>query len=236
VRAFLFASSQHRAYPNEGPQVGPHLFPSNPLGTSALFRALLDAVDAWVTDGTPPPDSRIPTRRDQTLVTAETVHGSFPAIPGVRCPAQPNRLFVQDFGPEFERGVVTKEPPEEDMAREYAVLVPSVDADGNEVPGIRTPHIEVPLATHTGWNYRPVGSAGNSLAGVIGSYLPFANTAEERQANNDPRPSIKERYPTRDEYVRQIRESAERLVEQRLLLQEDLERYVVGAKSEPRLT
>ena len=33
-------------------------------------------------------------------------------------------------------------------------LVPQVDADGNEVAGIRVPELAVPLATTTGWNFR----------------------------------------------------------------------------------
>ena len=33
-------------------------------------------------------------------------------------------------------------------------LVPSVDADGNEIGGIRLPIVSVPLATLTGWQFR----------------------------------------------------------------------------------
>jgi hypothetical protein len=95
--------------------------------------------------------------------------------------------------------------------------------------------VEVPLATFTGWNYRREHSAGRSLAGVIGSYLPFARTAGERRRSEDPRPSIEERYPTRDDYVRHIAAAAQRLLEQRLLLQEDVDRYVEAARSEEAL-
>jgi len=150
----------------------------------------------------------------------------------VRCPGDPSRLSVQEHGSDFDRGIISKEPPEEDKSKEYAVLVPQVDADGNDLPGIRTPHVDVPLATFTGWNFRPRGSAEKALAGLIGSYLPFAKTGEERRASGDPRPSVQERYRSRAHYVRLIAMAAQRLVEQRLLLEEDADRYVALAMLE----
>lgn len=231
ARVYLFASSQHNADPLGGPQQG-HRHLSNPLNTTPLLRALLDGLDAWATSGAPPPASRVPTRADETLVPAEVTQASFPAIPGVKCPGEPSRLCVQDFGPQFEEGVISQEPPKLDRRKEYAVLVPHVDTDGNEVPGIRTPHLEAPLATYTGWNYRPQGSAEKALAGLTGSYLPFARTSEERRASGDPRPSIEERYGSKARYVRAIALAAQRLVEQRLLLEEDADRYVEMAMGE----
>jgi Alpha/beta hydrolase domain len=232
ARVFLFASSQHHADPNSGPLRGAHRGLSNPLNTTPLLRALLDALDAWATHGTPPPASRVPSRANDTLVSAAAVQERFPKIPGVDCPEHPNRLFVQEFGADFDRGILSKEPPEEDKSKEYAVLVPQVDADGNDAPGIRTPHIEVPLATFTGWNFRPEGSAEKALAGLIGCYLPFAKTVEERTASADPRPSLQERYRSKAHYVRAIALAAQRLVEQRLLLEEDADWYVALAMRE----
>jgi Alpha/beta hydrolase domain len=232
ARVFLFSSSQHHADPNSGPLRGAYRGLSNPLNTTPLLRALLDALDAWATHGTPPPASRVPTRTEGTLASASEVKARFPQIPGVICPNHPDRLFVQEHGPEFERGMIAKEPPEEDQAKEYAVLVPQVDAYGNDQPGIRTPHIEVPLATFTGWNLRLSGCAANDLASLNGSYLPFAKTAGERHASGDPRPSLEERYRSRAHYVRAIAIAAQRLVEQRLLLEEDADRYVALAISD----
>jgi hypothetical protein len=174
----------------------------------------------------------VPTHTDGTLVAATEVMARFPPIPGVLCPNHPNRLFVQEHGPEFERGLITKEPPEEDKTKEYAVLVPQIDADGNDQPGIRTPHIEVPLATFTGWNMRLPGCAETDLADLNGSYLPFAKSLGAQQASGDPRPSLQERYRSQAHYVRAIAMAAERLVEQRLLLEEDADRYVALAISE----
>jgi hypothetical protein len=166
------------------------------------------------------------------LASVAEVQRRFPQIPGVIFPHEPDRLFVQEHGPEFERGIMAKEPPEVDTSKEYAVLVPQVDADGNDLAGIRTPHVEVPLATFTGWNLRLPGCAEQDLASLNGSYLPFARTAGERRANGDPRPSLQERYPSRVSYVRTIAVAAQRLVEQRLLLEEDADRYVALAMQE----
>ncbi|MGH8068688.1 MAG: alpha/beta hydrolase domain-containing protein [Candidatus Entotheonellia bacterium] len=235
ARVFLFSSSQHHADPNSGPLRGAYRGLSNPLNTTPLLRALLDALDAWATHGTPPPASRVPTRTDGTLASAAEVKARFPQIPGVIYPSEPDRLFVQEHGPEFERGMIAKEPPEEDKTKEYAVLVPQVDVNGNDLAGVRTPHIEVPLATFTGWNLRLPGCAENDLASLNGSYLPFAKTADERSASGDPRPSLQERYRSRAHYVRAIAMAAQRLVEQRLLLEEDADRYVALAMREAAL-
>ena len=92
--------------------------------------------------------------------------------------------------------------------------------------------MEAPLATYTGWNFRPDGSAPRGLAGIIGSYLPLAHTKGERQAVGDPRLSIEERYRNRAHYVRAIAAAAQRLVDQRLMLEEDADRYVEQAMGE----
>jgi Alpha/beta hydrolase domain len=90
----------------------------------------------------------------------------------------------------------------------------------------------VPLATFTGWNLRLPGCAEKDLASLNGSYLPFAKKAGERSATGDPRPSLEERYRSRAHYVRAIAMAAQRLVERRLLLEEDADRYVALAMQE----
>jgi hypothetical protein len=68
------------------------------------------------------------------------------------------------------------------------------------------------------------------MSGVTGSLFPFAGILAERDAAGDPRLSIEERCSSPDDYVRRIEAAARRLVEQRLLLEEDAERYVELAK------
>ena len=230
TRVFHFAGSQHNADPLGGnPNTEIARYSSNPLNTTPLLRAVIDALDAWATDGTAPPDSMVPRRSDETGVPADVASRVFPNIPNVEHPQHANRMFVQDHGPDFDKGIIANEPPIEDRSREYAVLIPQVDSDGNEVPGIRTPHVQVPLATYTGWNYRPTGSAGQAMAGTTGGYLPLPTTEEDRQKSGDPRASIEERYGSKARYVRLIALAAQRMVEQRLLLEEDADRYVALA-------
>ncbi len=232
ARIYLFASSQHSAQPQGAPQPGVHQHLSNPLDTAPLLRAILDALDQWTTHDIPPPASRIPTRTDGMLVPASAVQARFPCLPGVTCPGTPNHLHVQDYGPDVAQGRFVQEPPMVDTTRAYAVLVPLVDTDGNEIAGIRTPHVDVPLATFTGWNPRPEGYGVGALASIIGSYLPFARTAVQRQHSDDPRPSLAERYRSGAAYVGQIAMAAHALVERRLLLAEDADRYVERAMQE----
>jgi hypothetical protein len=107
------------------------------------------------------------------------------------------------------------------------LLVPAVDADGNELGGVRHPDVEVPLATYTGWNPRhpDLGGEDQTLR-AAGATIVFPKTREERQAAGDPRPSIQERYASRDEYLARVRAEAEALVAGRYLLAEDVEGLV----------
>ena len=61
-------------------------------------------------------------------------------------------------------------------------------------------------------------------------YVPFARTRAERERTGDPRPSLEERYGSRAAYVERVRAAAAALVEGRMLLQEDAERYVAAAE------
>ncbi|HVC60292.1 MAG TPA: alpha/beta hydrolase domain-containing protein [Acetobacteraceae bacterium] len=237
VRVYLWASSQHFADPQPklpARGIGQN-FP-NVVSTSMLFRALLDAMDRWATDGTPPPASRIPTRADGTLVDIAAWRGCFPAIPGVATPLAPNPLPLLDFGPDAERGML-REPPTlvpggntpGAPGKTYTVLVPAVDRDGNDIPGVRAPMVAAPLGTYTGWNLRARGFGHGMQLRFDGSYVPFAETPAEREATGDPRPSIIERYPDKATYVAAIVAAARELVAQGLMLDEDVERCAAAA-------
>ena len=105
-----------------------------------------------------------------------------------------------------------------------------MDDDGNEVAGIRLPDIRVPLGTHTGWTMRhpDIGGAGHFMP-LQGAVVPFAATKEDRLASGDPRPSIEERYASRDDYLAAVRQAAEKIVGERFILEEDVEGIVDGA-------
>ena len=85
-------------------------------------------------------------------------------------------------------------PPEPVPARNTRSACPQIDADGNAIAGLRYPDIEVPLGTYNGWSLRKAGYAEGEQWWNTGSFVPFARTRAEREANGDPRPSIEERY------------------------------------------
>jgi hypothetical protein len=102
-------------------------------------------------------------------------------------------------------------------------LVPRVDADGNETAGIRVPDLAVPLATATGWNFRsPRVGNPSTIYALLGSYIPLSRTPSARNAAGDPRPSVAERYASKDDYLLKIEAAAAPLLRERLLLAEDL--------------
>ena len=83
-----------------------------------------------------------------------------------------------------------------------------------------------------GWNLRGANYAEGALM-IVGSFIPFAATAAERKKTGDPRPSLEERYPSHSHYVEAVRTAAEELRDERLLLDEDVARYVnIAERSE----
>ena len=111
-------------------------------------------------------------------------------------------------------------------AAAYPVFVPKIDADGNDIAGVRLPTLAAPIATHVGWNLRKTGFAEGALCGNFGSMLPFAKTRDERLKTNDPRVSLEERYPAPGDRQAAIEKAAKQLVQDRLLLEEDAKSFV----------
>jgi hypothetical protein len=58
----------------------------------------------------------------------------------------------------------------------------------------------------------------------MGSTVPFALTRQERQESGDPRPSIEERYASKEDYLDRVEGVAKDLTAERYLLEEDIER------------
>lgn len=219
VRVYLYASVQHGGPAARATPIC--RYPINPLNDTPLHRALLVALEEWVTRNVAPPDSRFPRVADGTLVSIEQLVRAFPAIPDCTVPRSGNELATWDD---------STLPPRQTGARRYLPLVPSTDADGNDQAGIRLPAVSVPVGTYTGWNIRRDGYAPGQLASVRGSFFPFAATRAERLANADPRPSIEERYPSRDAYVQAVSDATAALCGARLLLEEDALRMIDEAR------
>jgi len=225
VRVYLAASAQHLGAGS--PERGQNQQPGNTLDDRGpILRAMLVALDRWVAEDVAPPPSRYPRIDDGTLVDLETFRAQFPEIPGVGLPQahyEPARL---DFGPRFHsEGVADVIPPE--RGEPYGTLVPAVDADGNDLAGIRLPEVAAPLATLTGWNLRaaPYGAEG-LLSRLDGMGLPFAASEAQRQESGDPRPSLEERYGGREAYLARYTEAALALLREGYLLEEDFARLV----------
>lgn len=226
VRGYLLSAGQHgvAAFP-PARSIGQQL--NNPLDYRWAMRSLLLAMNRWVTDGTAPPASALPRVDNGTLVTPYLL--KFPKLPSVNVATVPQRAYRADYGPDFIRkGVVTQEPPAIKSA--FAILVPQVDADGNEVAGIRMPELAVPIATYTGWNlFNEKSGPTNVVSSMQGSFIPLPRSKADRDASGDPRRSIDERYRSRDQYLAEITKAANDLVTKGYLLKNDVPRIVAQA-------
>ena len=200
-----------------------------------IVRALYQDLEEWVVAGTTPPDSQVPAVADSTLVRPAAV--AFPAIPGVQYRALATLYPLLDWGTSYhaqdETGIATQIPPAY-LGRDYAILVPQVDADGNDKAGIRSIDVAAGLGTNTGWNYttKPgVVDLGGAPAvpGLVGSYFPYAKTQAQRVASGDPRLSLEERYGTQAGYVAAVTSTANGLVAKRFMLRADADAAIAAA-------
>ena len=233
VRTYLMAGTQHTpgAIPppptdaNTGAR-GKHMF--NIVDYAPLLRAALVNLDAWIGKGTEPPASAYPRVADGTAVLAESLSAYFKQLPGVTFPERIVRPSVLDFGPGMAQGVPTYPPKPGAKLQSY---VSAIDADGNEVAGIKPMEVLEPLATFTGWNPRhPEQGAAGDLMQMRGSTLTFAHTRAQREKSGDPRPSVEERYASREAYLEAVRSAAQQMVTRRHALAEDVETMVERAK------
>ncbi len=203
VRAYLFAGTQHS--PGQFPprKGAAQQQADNPVQYWWPMRALLVSMTQWVTSGTLPPPSQHPEFKAEGSTIVKGSDVKFPAIPGVQSP----RIVI----------------PGRDGGHTLPLLVSQVDADGNELGGIRLPDVSVPLATYTGWNFRSAAVGGSQeLVALAGSSIPFAATKAKRTASGDPRLSVEERYTSKDDYLRRVREAADKLVKERYVLADDV--------------
>jgi len=235
VRRYLFSGTQHYVARGVTTSYGignrqcEQLSNATNGGPSA--RALLLAELAWVREGEAPPESRVPRIDDGTLVPPDQASTRFPAIPGVTYTGRYNGSGDRDFGPRVQgnSGVIDKLVP--DVLRVHTVLVPRVDAVGNDLAGIRQPEVAAPVATLTGWNTRRAEFTAGDLCDLTGMTVPLRTTRAERLAAGDPRPSLEELYGTHQGYVDAVEAAARMLKAQGLMLQEDVDWYVAQAQA-----
>lgn len=216
TRIYFLAGTQHG--PNARPERNHTQNRQNPSDYRWTMRALLAAMNAWVTDGSAPPDSKYPRIDRAEAAPLEAV--KFPRMPGIETPAKMYHAYHLDF---------STEPPK--IGAPFRQLVPVVSReDGNEIAGIRSVDLRVPVATYTGWNLRAADvGAPDMLFDMAGSFIPFARTKAERDRNGDSRPSIEERYANRDDYLAKVKQAAGELVRERFLLASDVARVMEAA-------
>ena len=232
VRVYHFTGLQHFAGPfppakGKGDLVGQQ--PQSPLPHKYFWRAMITNMDAWVRSNMAPPESSYPKIANGTLVPFRDY--DFPTLPSVTKPHEANETYRFDFGPHWREGFLTVQPPQ--PGQRFPVLIPQVDADGNERDGIRLPEITVPLATYAPWNLRdPAIGAPDQRVSFEGSYLPFPKTAADRQRSGDPRLSVAERYSSREDYLASYTRALDALIQQRWILPEDRPAFLLRAQQE----
>ena len=222
ARQYLISGTQHFITPGAPPALGLCQQLSNPTHAGPALRALLVDLDEWVVRGVEPPASRAPSVADGTLVPADQASTGFPAIPGVTYNGAYNDAAERDFGPRVQgnRGIID-DWRHADVMRDYDVLVPRVDRVGIDRGGLELPEVGVPTATLTGWNLFRAPFSDGDLCDLSGMYLPLPWSPAQAELTDDPRPSLLELYGDSEGYVDALREHAQQLVADRLLLPED---------------
>ena len=210
MRAYLFAGTQHS--PGQFPprKSAAQQQADNPVQYWWTMRALLVAMTHGSTSGTLPPPSQHPQFKAEgsTIVKASDV--AFPAIPGVQSP----RIVIP--GPRWRPRAAAA------RAARSTPTATSGPASACRTCRCRSP----PTRAGTSGARR---SAAQELVALAGSSIPFAATKAKRTASGDPRLSVEERYTSKDDYLRRVREAADKLVKERYLLADDVNAIVAHA-------
>lgn len=226
-----------------GNNFGTGVLPANPMPHTETVNALRVHFRNWVMAGTAPPPSQWPQLRrfrdgPKELVDANKAAMGFPTLPQLR-PTIPEPDFIMpvldyDWGPDFNytdaSGVPTNAPPP--IKQVIRMLVPKVDADGNEVGGVPVVLAKAPLGTYLGWNVTAGGARPfhqGQICNYVGGMIPFAKTAADRAASGDPRLSLEERYGTHAGYVAAVQKAADEAVAAGFLLPADAAALVSAA-------
>ena len=219
---------------------------ANPVPATGLVNRMRVALRDWVMLGVDPPPSQWPTLAKKTLVEPTKAAMGFPSgVPGI-----PDSIFLPenfifpvfdyDWGPEFNEsdatGTPTNAPPP--ILHVIKMMVPRVDADGNELGGVPTVQRDAPLGTYLGWNITSgPGSAAydgrpfhaGQVCNYVGGMVPFFKTKAQRLAAGDPRLSLEERYRTHAGYVAAVTAAANNAFNQGYLLAADRDALIAQA-------
>lgn len=217
-RNYLFAGTHHvggvlpltNTFALTGEQAR-HAF--NTVDHAPLTRAAFANLDAWASDGRPPPPSAVPSVADGTLVTRAEVLAKFAAQTDLACldPTRLGGLSVLDLGKQVDAGIC--ELPAGEGAP-YARLVANVDETLNEAAGVRLPDVAVPIGCHTGWNPRHPQHGAPTLPAIFVGFSRFLPL---------------DALPERAAYEQRVRVWTQGLIAAGYVLAEDEERVVANA-------
>lgn len=194
--------------------------PNAQNASSALVRALYLNLEGWAKGTAQPLASAWPSVQAGTLAvpgsSAASLGGpdlsavAFTGVtgaPGLAFNGVYNTLTLNDYS------VIPAVPSN----KSYLVQLPTVNSQGNEIPGVKMPDSAVPLATFTGYSLRKSGFVAGDQNGLNASQLAFAATDASRQVG-DPRPSIQTLYGSKAGYVAAVNQSVNDLVARGLML------------------
>jgi hypothetical protein len=220
-RRYVLSSAQHSSPAGFPPGASQQMtnaaaWRGDPLDQRLALRALLVALTDWVRDDVTPPPSAYPTLRAGTLVAPGTRRN--PVIPGVAIPREPYTPRRLSFGSEWDRRIIALEPPR--VGAPYTMLVPRADSIGNELGGIQSVELRVPVATYFPWQLRSVPPT-DRLVSFQGTFVPLPRTEADRLRRGDSRPSLERLYTSRDAFLAQVDRATDALASQRFLLPED---------------
>jgi hypothetical protein len=144
-----------------------------------------------------------------------------------------NPVLDYDWGPLFDpsdaSGVPTNLPPP--IKQVIKMLVPRVDADGNELGGVPVVLRDAPLGSYFGWNMTAANFHKDQNCDYVGGMVPFAKTKADRIANGDPRLSLEERYGDHAGYVAAVTAAAQRALDEGFLLPADMATLIARANA-----
>jgi len=222
-----------------GNNYGTAIYPANPVPHRETVNALRVHFRNWVMRNVPPPPSQWPKLSNKTLVPANKTAIGFPTLKQLRSTA-PEIDFIMpvidyDWGEGFNAadgsGVISRTPPT--IKQVLPMYAPKVDGDGNEYGGVPVVLLDAPLGTYMGWNITAGGARPfhqGQICNYVGGMIPFAKTAQERQSNSDPRPSLEERYVNHEGYVEAVKKATTRAIRAGFLLKDDANRLINEAQ------
>jgi Alpha/beta hydrolase domain len=213
-------------------------FASSPVSMTPVERSLIPAMENWITRNINPPASQYPTVAAGTLVAPSQAAIGFPVLTTASVPnitASTAQSLNANFAGSISQIMVTnysKAVPSYDLSKQYTVLVPKVDKNGNEISGILMPEMAVPVATYAGWNVRGAFHAMGEGCSSTGSSIQLPLTAAAAQAAGDSRSALSNLYLGRADYINKFSTATDSLVSRGFLTNLDaLNVYKLGAQS-----